>query len=331
MRTIKQYMQNTIEYKEILCRKFRRIYLIIRVNLEYYFKIGSFKKAGLSKESFLLIKTNDSWHKEQLERVKNIGFRVIEKNSLADNKNSETLVILGSGPSINAITEKQWNFISSCDSFAFNWFMVHPFKPTYYHMELKPNNFELFKLCYKRKQNKLKNVPFMVNAKHLPGNTKLKDLDFINNVFVTVPMLYGTSDSKILNEVLRYHYFMNDIFINRLIHYRASLTLAISFGVLMGYKRIIMAGVDMYSNDYFFYDEAAYSDDLSEKVREYKKRTTTEEASKHRTADPGLFNSLPLDVFIPLYDNIVLKPKSIALFLLNENSLLYPQVDCYKL
>ena len=53
-------------------------------------------------------------------------------SSFAHFKTSDTLFILGSGPSISLITDYQWDFISLHNSAAFNRWFYHPFVPDFY-------------------------------------------------------------------------------------------------------------------------------------------------------------------------------------------------------
>lgn len=120
-----------------------------------------------------------------------------------------------------------------------------------------------------------------------------------------------------------------------LLHYRASAFLAISFAVMMKYKKIVLAGVDMFDMNYFLFDTEKYQDEVAEKLRVAKQESSQKALRQattnlHRTADPGLFNLLPLDQVIVLYNEYYLKPKNIELTLLSEKSLLYPRIGLYK-
>ena len=46
-------------------------------------------------------------------------------------KRSDTLIVLGSGASINDISPERWKAIARHDSVGFNFWPIHPFVPTY--------------------------------------------------------------------------------------------------------------------------------------------------------------------------------------------------------
>ena len=54
-------------------------------------------------------KLTKSWHGQVLN------------SDFLKHKTSDTIFILGSGPSINLITDDQWDHISSCNSIGFNY------------------------------------------------------------------------------------------------------------------------------------------------------------------------------------------------------------------
>ena len=60
-------------------------------------------------------------------------------------KGSDVAVFLGSGSSINNITNRQWKTMSKLDTWTVNNWVYHPFIPKFYHLEIKKYNSELFK------------------------------------------------------------------------------------------------------------------------------------------------------------------------------------------
>src|SRR5690554_5249502 len=122
-----------IKIYEKYTRKINRFYITKRNMLEYAIKGNSI---AVSKESFIIINKSEIITKKLIKHARKKGFKIATRDNLITYKNSNILFILGSGPSINEITEDQWTHISACDSIGFNWFLVHSHVPTYYHMEL---------------------------------------------------------------------------------------------------------------------------------------------------------------------------------------------------
>ena len=273
-------------------------------------------------------------------RARKKGFIAINYENMKKYKTSDTLVILGSGPSINDIDDTEWEKIRRCDSFAFNSFYAHPFTPTYYHMELvsdDPKSREVHKECYLLKPNEFKKIPMILNFKHLSKQSHPLDFDYINNCYVSIPIsVSGINSEQDFSEMIGL-LTSHDISAmeSSLIHHRASLFLAISFAVMMRYEKIVLAGVDMFDMDYFFFDNNNYKDDVSIKLRKAKleacEKCKEESTQKiHRVADSGIFGALPLDKAIVLYNENYLKPMGIDLSLLSDKSLLYPRIRRLK-
>ena len=72
---------------------------------------------------------------EAVQEYRNLG----DLSLLKEQKESETLAILGSGASINELTDSDFDFIDSIDSLALNWWgAYHNFVPDFYSIELSP-------------------------------------------------------------------------------------------------------------------------------------------------------------------------------------------------
>ncbi len=59
----------------------------------------------------------------------------INKLCIKNYKKSDTIFILGSGSSVNDLTEENWTVINSHDSIGFNFWLIHEFVPTFYFIE----------------------------------------------------------------------------------------------------------------------------------------------------------------------------------------------------
>ena len=57
---------------------------------------------------------------------------LVDEIDLTAYKRSDTLFVLGSGPSINRIPQERWRAIAAHDSVGFNFWPYHPFVPTFY-------------------------------------------------------------------------------------------------------------------------------------------------------------------------------------------------------
>lgn len=329
---------NKIGY--LIQRLISLICVIITCNLRYR-KEKRERKLSLSKRSFIIINEWEARQRQCLRYARRKGFVVAFKENLQPYKTCDTLFILGSGPSINDLTGKQWVHISARDSIGFNFFLLHPHVPTYYSVELRPAYTDLFLECYRATAPEFKKIPVLsnlYNLMNLPEKQLNSIRQSISNLYGTAPRMFKGAGKQNLEEILHYHYstrnFVED---NLLIHYRASLMLTLSLGVLLGYKNIVLAGIDMSSNDYFFFDQKKYHSQAASRMREYKKKRVNKYLEQkgtakalHRTLDPQAFKELPLDQAVLIFNESVLKPKQIKLSLLSEKSLLYPSLPLYS-
>ena len=82
---------------------------------------------------------------------------------LLNYKKSNIAVILGSGSSINDITEQEWEKLKTFDLWALNNWVYHPSViPNFYHIEVKHYDAEIVKRRLEEKWDKYKDVIYLV-------------------------------------------------------------------------------------------------------------------------------------------------------------------------
>ena len=101
-----------------------------------------------------------------------------------------------------------------------------------------------------------------------------------------------------------------------LFKYGGSVIAMMTLGVLMGYKRIILCGVDLNKQDYFYQDPRRYPECAGwEFVSRNEAHLTTRRL-------PWL---VPAQSAVHIYKELVLDPANIELFVESRASTLYPQ------
>ena len=85
---------------------------------------------------YLLYKIISQYKKIRLNKFQLNGKR-FDTSVIKRYKTSDTLFILGSGPSICELNSKHFKIISDHDSIGFGFWCIHDFAPTYYMMEFK--------------------------------------------------------------------------------------------------------------------------------------------------------------------------------------------------
>ena len=273
------------------------------------------------------------YHFFKFLKLKNRICRYIRKNKLkhfstlqiSDYKNNDSLFILGSGASINEYTEKEWEIIRHKNSIGFNFWLIHDFIPTFYMFEptrYEENN-EIYFEIFSHRAELYKDVPiigkdletgyFDVNA--IPKNLR-------KNIFIPyrapIPGSNETYMAKALQLIVNYKLFSN---CNTMLFRRASLSYLISFGVLAGYKNIILCGVDL-NNARYFYEDKSYSN------KGFRIPETRPYTHMHSTVDKAFTGETIDMVVLTLYD-FLLKPQGIRLYIGSKKSLLYPDLPFY--
>ncbi len=288
-----------------------------------------YPKVSLSLDLIsVFIKYVNEIHYASKNKIKLIDSCFKKKHSAKPN---EVFFILGSSESINSITNKQWNFISSNRSIALNNWMTHSHIPNFYMMEGLPINQKGYENYYKSLQ-----VWRDIHVKnYLNSNSEVIMLakDFRKTYFSPdfISLLDGgmgfgipkfnipgrTNNSQRLAVEL-----MKKLRIHRKTFFftKASITLAISLGYMLGFKRIVLCGVDLLNNTYFWEDP------------NYKKNQIIPppplgpSQEIHSTVDHTL-HPVTVDKSMYAINEIFLKNDNVQLNVLNKSSRLYPRIE----
>ena len=234
-------------------------------------------------------------------------------------RRSDVVFILGSGRSINDITDAQWAEMTASDTIGFNNWMVHPFVPTFYVRELRSSataNIAV-KACLTAREAAYRDVPFLlkdVRARHRDGNLTVQDFRTagFGDRLVSTAQVYPPADTeRDLRAFLRL--WRRGASRWPVPTYRASLSFLILLAYRMGYREIVLCGIDLNVPTYFWEDDGFDGDSFG--LPRNATRTTA-----HRTTDPDL--GLPIQTVIKAIQEEVLAPAGIALTLISDRSAL---------
>lgn len=238
----------------------------------------------------------------------------ITTSNLRMKKSSDTLFVFGTGSSLKKISKKNWDRIKKFDSIGINYtILLKKIHFTYQiNRELHTSNKkEIRKQVKIIKNNKfLRNTVFLfpsgftcsyTNWIFSLGNWNRRNLFYLFNTNIIYKLPLGSLETG-------------------LIHRMGTITDAISFGYFMGYKKIILAGVDLYDRKYFYTSGNKTSITFGQNV-EFDNRGKTV-MDKHQTADNGI---------IPLMENwrSYLNKKKVQLLVYNKKSLLTKVLKIY--
>jgi len=256
------------------------------------------------------------------------GFQSARNFNPRDYKTSETVFLLGSGWSINEIDDQGWDKIKENDSIGFNFWPVHPHRPNLYFFEAANPNINAALSTVVAEQ-------FITMAKSRPDYADIPKImtDFEpqrwssveglpdtwrQNLFAanTFPMFVrnegeAKTGMRLLNAL---GVFDESDDLNLVLKYRATIVMLVSLAVRMGYRRIVLCGIDMSDPRYFY--------QTPERLGEFQ---SSQPAPTHATLwEVPMLANVP-DILHAM-NEVVLKPRGIEIFVENRCSALFPRI-----
>jgi len=268
----------------------------------------------------------------------------IDEVSLERKKSSETVFILGSGSSINEISDAQWKQIDQHDSIGLNRWPIHDFVPTYYVFEqhLSPDEPKFNKMFWKMIEavgEDYRDIPVILkDASAVTDRLEPADLPkwlrekLIISCDSAFPQLVAwSSEEKQHRRLLRYLdykcYFDRQSY-RLLYRKRSSISYLIHLAVVLGYDTIVLCGVDLTDSKYFFESEQYQDSDIPIPWRSFRReRDGTDET--HKVNDPEL-GRLTLENIVYMLDDLILTPRDIDLYVESDRSALHPELPQYE-
>lgn len=171
---------------------------------------------------------------------------------LLRSKCSDTLAVLGSGASLNTLTEKQLDIVfSTFDTFALNWYCKGALqRPRYYLVdEQGVNGYKVIPgftpqdvidkvraeiILIKKRNRDAEEWKWERHTNLLKGKTKITIRRFGSKHI----------DLKEIKDI--------DFYNDGVINLNTCLANAIHFAIWMRYKRVVFLGVDLYNSEYFW-------------------------------------------------------------------------------
>lgn len=247
-------------------------------------------------------------------------------------KSSDTLFILGSGESIAKYPGWYFDNISQHDSIGFNFWLLHKFVPTFYVGEVKEDcqrSQDLWENLRARSRE-YKNTPiifkynkaFLEQSIDMPNS--LKELFILN--YLNIPGKSLSELGKWLTYLDRRGYFGKKDFRGTILFRQASLSWLLVFAVHLGYKKIVLCGVDLNTPKYFF--------DIPSSVNVHEGMKIPDpgfEEKVHPTFNADLCQSgLAIPEILEIMNQSILENKNIELLVASETSALFPQLPLYN-
>lgn len=257
-------------------------------------------------------------------------FQRLEAFDLSQVKKSPVLFVLGSGASINQISAERWAGISAHDSVGFNFWLFHPFVPKMYFFESTggsaPTEHDRRHVeALLRRAADYEGTVKVVMDLAQAGHQYIFDLpaEFRHSVYAagTVPLIARNREelAKGIGHLLDQGEFTCSDHLASLLKVTGTLTTMITLGVRMGYRTIVLCGVDLNSAEYFYQDPVLYPDTAD---FHYMPRN-----GKHLTLTKYAWGVMPIDEVILEIKRQVLDPAGVELYVENRSSALWPRIE----
>ena len=243
-------------------------------------------------------------------------------------KRSDVLFVFGGGTSINQISAERWQAISGHDSLGLNWWLVHPFVPTYYLFEAieqaaSPDSFARFVEIANRRAADYRDTPKIAMELWKPGRLTIQDFspEFRQNMYAAYNLPAPARTVEELEYTLRYlrskGWFRPQSRFSTLMKYAASVTSTLVFALKLEYRTVVLCGIDITTQEYFYQDAELFPE---WKDWEYLPRNQRHEM------DLKLEWRIPVTQTIQALRRQLLQPAGVELFVENRSSALYPNI-----
>ncbi len=269
-------------------------------------------------------------HRKLGALARELGLPPLEANPLLERRRSDTLFILGSGASVLSYSAEEWAQIARHDSIGFNYWLLHPFIPTFFLFELTKLDWDFS--CITR--NLAERVDYRQHGVELfIKDAERLDAETARRLLRALPSgLSGsyrlTWDAEIPGESAA-ELARSLSWLDRLGCFsargrwaaprnRASLFLCVSLAVRAGYRNIVLCGVDLNNTNYFFRMEGFAAAPGLCVPPDYQPGTV------HKTNDAA-HGEVTISVILDLFDRIVLQPRGVTLSVAKASSALHPR------
>lgn len=227
-------------------------------------------------------------------------------------KGSDTAVLLGSGPSIRDITDKQWNKISEFDVWAVNNFLYHWFTDiNFYHTYIKTFDKDVWKKRKIEKGDAYKDTNFIIKKDKrdilldIIGNEKnIYEYTMVKQNIKRKSIIPIYSESPDLNVLI--------------CNLNATITVIMELFYKFRYKEVILFGVDMNTSEYFW-SNGKYGETHCVFNKDHEKGRVIDQPH----------NTIHVKEFIIWFSEVKMKTIGGRFYVGNKNTVLYPHLE-YK-
>jgi hypothetical protein len=254
--------------------------------------------------------------------------RIFKKNLLVKNSTRSSLFIMGSGSSVNDITYEQFKLIKKNFSIGVNSWFIHDFITDIYMFEAGNESWDQASKIFEyvdRDHKKFIQRPILIpydsfwfdkEIKKFKNNKKLKILYYFVLPFFITRSMFLSKAFKTRSKISKLMNLNSSIYGSG-----SSIIRAVCLAEELGYKEIVLCGVDLNNTDYFYEIEDRHL--LNSGIEGL---TSNQEGNIHLTNDPTKKNIILEDFLKYVNEDSHFNSK---IYIASKKSSLYPMLNLY--
>ena len=252
---------------------------------------------------------------------RNIHYKIVPLSECSSYKKSDTIFVLGSGPSVTSLTMEQWQQVKEHDSFGINFSFLLDFVPTFHSMEDGKSNWlrGFVEERMKHINGDYSDTVSFISDRHMARyiHPRLTPEFFPHTSTCCVykfpiPIVIEDADIPFSDEAVDKHSII----------YRGSLSTVLYLIDQLGYKKIVLLGVDLHTPEHFFYSMP--------EMKEYVDRQKAVlDKNKFESMLPKARKMKPFDEYLYFLKDYLHRKKGVELLIGFKDNMLYPKIPSY--
>ena len=250
----------------------------------------------------------------------NVKYKVVKTENWKDYKKSDTIFLLGSGPSINNISSSDWDIINEHDSMGLNHVFLTKKRMTYYLCGYEKHAYKIFKKIFTPEIRSIYKDTLWFQPLH--SMYRLYHPRTIPEFFPEITNLAIFDAPKAIFLESDREFTIHDFY--KSIIYRGVVCFGLYLITKLKYKKVVLLGVDLHTSKHFF-----------DNYKELEERQWYNKF--HQEHSNGLFESMVpkdakfrrMDEYYYALNELYFKEKGIKLFVQSKNNILYPRIPIY--
>ena len=254
----------------------------------------------------------------------NAGVRKYKIDEIKKSHQSDTIFILGNGPSLNELTSEQIKHINENNSFGLAYsFVKKEIIPTYYKIIFEERiGYEYWINLFASYRKAYNNVIVCLSSKQ---NQRLMHPRLMPEVFPEKTKYYCYQQPDAIQLAVNRPF--EDGYFEKSLLYRNVMSLILDIVVRMGYEKIVLLGVDLDNWAYFYENLPEMKEYVEERI--YKARPDMKKGMKFDTMYPKGNKYHPFDVYLYALSDYLKRKRNITLYIGKKDNSLFPGLPAY--